>query len=141
MKRLLISLAIVTVLVAIMAVPVMADDITASVTVNTFASVTITDEGDAGLLFGSLDPGTVKQAETETPSMTVTTSSENNVDITISISGTDFSDGGSPANTFGIANAYYNTTSDAGTAVAMSTTPTAMARVALLFFLLNSNTS
>jgi hypothetical protein len=105
-----------------MAAPAMADDFTASVTVNTYASVTITDNGASGLAFGSLDPGTDKQAEAASPSVSVTTSSENNVDIAISISGTNFSDGGT--NSFAVSNAFYNTTDVSGSAVAMSTTPT-----------------
>ena len=121
MKKLLISAILALTLVALLAVPAVADDITASVSVNTYASVTITDTGTTGLDFGSLDDGAVKQPEAASPSVTVTTSSENNVDIAILISGTDFS---GSAGSFVISNAYYNTTDDSGGALGMTGTPT-----------------
>jgi hypothetical protein len=130
MKKLVISLALALLLIAAVAIPVMADDITASVTVTEYSSVTITDNGAAGLAFGSLNPGTVKQAETDTPSVTVTAAAENNTDVDIKISGTDFDDGGS--NNFAIANAFWNDANDAGTATEMKKTGVSTDTVATL---------
>ena len=67
MKKVLISLALAIVLVMAMAVPVMAaaseESSTASVTVTSYISSTITDAGDAGMIFGSLTPGTSDNEE------------------------------------------------------------------------------
>jgi hypothetical protein len=121
MKKIIISAVLALMLVAVLAVPAMGDDITASVTVTEYASVTVTDNGTAGLSFGSMTPGQDMKAEAASPSVTVTAAAENNIDLDIKVSGTDFSDGGS--NSFSIGNAYYNTASDSGSASAMSTTP------------------
>jgi hypothetical protein len=125
MKKLIISITLALLLIAIAAVPAMADDITASVTVTSYASVTITDNGAAGLSFGSLTPGTDKQAEAAAPSVTVTAAEENNTPVNIKISGTDFTDGGT--NSFGIDNALWNDESNDATATAMSTTAATVA--------------
>lgn len=125
MKKLVISLALALLLVAVIAIPAMADDITASVTVTTYSSVTITDNGAAGLAFGSLTPGTDMQPEAAAPSVTVTAAAENNTDVDIKISGTDFDDGGS--NSFAVANAFWNDENNSGTATAMSTSAATVA--------------
>ena len=119
MKKMLISLAVVLVLVAVMVAPAMAieEGKTASVTVNEYVSVTLTDNGDAGLAFGSLDPGVVKQAEAAAPSITITTASENNKDVDVFLKGTNFSDGGT--NSFAISNAYYLDADTSGSALEM----------------------
>jgi hypothetical protein len=121
MKKIILSVLLSLLLIAVMAVPVIADDITASVTVNSYASVTITDNGAAGLAFGSQDPGAEMIAEAASPSITITAAAENNQDVAISISGTDFSSGTA---SFAIGNAYWNTAADTGSAHTMSTTPT-----------------
>ena len=130
MKKAILGCIIALVLVATITIPAMAEtsDLTASVTVTEFASVTITDNGAAGLSFGNLEPGTVMQAETSSPSVTVTAAAENNVDMNITISGIDFSDGGT--NSFGIGNAYWNDSNETGTATAMSTTAAGVAILA-----------
>lgn len=127
MKNVILSCIIALVLVATITIPAMAEtsELTASVTVTTFASVTISDNGTAGLSFGNLEPGTVMQAETNNPAVTISAAAENNVDMNITISGLNFSDGGT--NNFGIGNAYWNDADDTGTAVAMSITAAAVA--------------
>jgi hypothetical protein len=122
-KKVLISVLLSLLLVGILAVPAMSDDITASVTVKSFSSVTITDTVPAGLQFGNLDPGTVKQSEANSPSVTVAAAAENNINVTISISGTDFSDG---SHSFAVGNVFWNTSNDAGSATTMSTAPAAV---------------
>ncbi len=138
MKKLIISVLTALLLIALFAVPAVAqialfavpalaaqtENITATVSVGQYSSVTITDNGTAGLDFGSLDPGTVKSEEAALPSVTVTAAGENNVDVTISISGDNFTSG---SYEFGIGNAYWNTSNDSGTATAMDTTPTTVA--------------
>ena len=120
MKRVLTSLALVLMLVAVMAAPAMAveESKPASVTVNSLVSVTITDHGDAGLQFGSLDRGTVKAAEANTPAITIVAGSENNVDVEVFIKGTDFSAG---THTIAIGNAFYHDSDDSDAATAMAT--------------------
>jgi hypothetical protein len=119
-KKVLVSVLLSLLLVGILAVPATADDITASVTVKSYSSVTITDTTPAGLQFGNLDPGSVKQSEANSPSVTVAAAPENNVTVTISISGTSFSDG---SHSFAAGNAFWNTSNDASSATTMSTTP------------------
>ena len=67
MKKVLISLGLAMVLVVAMTAPVMADasegSQTASVTVNSYISSTITDAGATGINFGSLNPGTSDNPE------------------------------------------------------------------------------
>ncbi len=127
MKKIVISILLALMLVATMAIPVMAEtsNLDATVTVTEYASVTITDNGAAGLLFGSLTPGTVKQPEAASPSVNVTAASENNIDVDIRVSGTDFSDGGTEEILIG--NAFLNATNDSGSATAMSTSGTVVA--------------
>ena len=122
MQKVLISLALVLMLVAAMAVPAMAAEETlpASVTVTEYVSVTVTDNGTSGLAFGSLNPGAVKQPEAEAPAVTITTAAENNKDVDVFLKGTNFSDGGS--NSFAISNAFYHDSDASGSATAMSAT-------------------
>ena len=106
MKKLLISLAVVGVLVGLMAAPVMAEDVgevgkTASVTVNAYKSVTVTDNGSPGLDFGSLTPGTEDEPEAASPSLTIAAAVENNGNVAVSIS-------------FDIENATWNTSDETG---------------------------
>jgi hypothetical protein len=134
MKKTLISVIMALMLVAIMAAPALADspttgDVTANVTVTGYASVTITDKGDAGLDFGSMTPGQDMKAEAASPSISIAAGSENNQDVVIEISGTDFS---GTAGSFAIANAYWNDEDTSGTATAMKLTGTATDTVATL---------
>lgn len=119
MKKLIISIILSLTLVAIMAVPAIADtSVTASVGVNEFASVTI--NAGAGINWGALNPGVVKQATAAPPAVTITAAAENNVDVTISVAGTNFSTTGGE---IAIANAFFNTVDNSAAATAMSTSP------------------
>jgi hypothetical protein len=115
MKKCLVSALLALMLMAVMVMPAMAEtsNLSASVTVTEYASVTITDNGAAGL------------AETASPSITVTAAAENNIDVDIKLSGTDFSDGGT--NSFTIANAFWNDENNSAEATAMSTTAATVA--------------
>ena len=98
MKRILISLTLVLMLVAVMTTPVMAEDSkTASVTVNEYISFTVTDPGAAGINFGSLNQATTDNAEVDqgvAGAVTLTVAAETNVDCNIQTKGSgDFTDG------------------------------------------------
>jgi hypothetical protein len=120
LKKILISAVLALMLVALLAVPAVADvseDVNASVTVTTYSSVTITS---APITFGSLDPGTVQSPATNNPAVTITAGSENNQDITVELSGTDFSDGAT--HSFPIANAFWWDSNTVGSADSMEET-------------------
>lgn len=122
-KRLITTLALVLILMATLSIPALADPTgevgkTATVTVTTYKSVTVTDNGATGLSFGSLTPGTVKQAEAASPSLTIAAAAENNGNVAVSIKGTDFAGTG---HTLTIGNAFWNISSNPATATAMST--------------------
>ena len=121
MKRVLISLALVLMLVAVMATPVMAAEKTASVTVNEYISFTVTDAGDAGINFGSLDQATTDNAEVAqgiAGAVTLTVAAETNVDCNIQTKGSgDFSDG---THTFALSNAKWDKDSAVAGATAMT---------------------
>ncbi len=130
MKRTLIALFLAVCLIVVMAAPVFALDTTktASVTVNAFKSVTISDPDPEGLSFGSLNPGADKVAEADAPSITITAAAENNGDVVVTIKGTDFSDDGTPTPiTFPVTNAFWKTSNDPVTAIAMTTTDATVA--------------
>jgi hypothetical protein len=80
-------------------------------------SVTIEDNSPAGLSFGNPSPGAVKQAEATSPSITITTGTENTRDVGVYLKGTDFT---GAAGTFSVANAFYNDSDNSGTALPMS---------------------
>ena len=111
MKKVLISLTVALMLVMLMAAPAMAVEQTktASVTVNSYISFTVTDNGAAGVNFGSLDPGATDQPESAQSAiegaLQLTVGSETNQDVTISLKGTDFSDG---INTMLVSNVKYD---------------------------------
>ena len=128
--RLIASLVIALMLVAVLALPAMADEsgtVTASVTVTEYKSITITDEAPTGITFGSLNPDTSDNPDLTTtpmdashPSVTVSVDSGTNVVVDLKVSGTDFS------GTFAVSNAKYSLTY-VGAKTAMSTTPTEFA--------------
>ena len=68
----------------------------ASVTINSFVDITLTDTGIAGFRFGSLDPGDTNIPEddqnvtTVTPAATVTRNPTSNVDVKVRLKGTNF---------------------------------------------------
>jgi hypothetical protein len=124
-KRVISIMAIAALLVASIAVPCIADSEytrTASVEVSEFISITITDNGTAGINFGTVAPGSTDNPDidsiTDNATIRITVNSESNTNVDIQIYGTDFIPG-----TFTIDNAKYSTTID-GTKYAMSTTNT-----------------
>jgi hypothetical protein len=134
-KKLIISITLSLMLVAVLAAPAIADDpieLGASVTVTEYSSVTITDTTPAGLDFGDLADGAVKQPEDASPaaSITISAGSENNIDVNIELSGMDFSDG--LGHSFDISNAYWNDADDSGTATALLETGTDTDTIATL---------
>jgi len=94
MKRIFISLAVVLALVAVMAVPAMAaeeQNLGASVSVNEFISITLTDTSPTGITFGSVNDGSTDNPDTAqsetTPAVSVNVASETNVDVDLGIKG------------------------------------------------------
>jgi hypothetical protein len=79
-------------------------------------SVTITDNGADGLNFGNHSPGTAKQPEAASPSITITNETTGNV--AVYLMGTDFT---GAAGTFSVTNAFYNESNNSSTALTMST--------------------
>jgi hypothetical protein len=129
MKKVIVSLSLALVMTAAFAMPVLAAPVeqteTASVTVNTYISATVTDYGSDGIDFGSLNPGALNQAEADqtagTGAVQVSIAAETNVACKIGVKGSgDFSDGGT--NSFGLNNATWDSDNDAAGATAMSTT-------------------
>ncbi len=113
-RRLFTSLAVALILVATLSLPAIAadsGDVTASVTVTSVISITITDAGTAGIHFGSLAPGTNNSTDLDSdvshPSIIVT--NNGNSDVTLQIKGTDFGSG------FPVTNAKYSQTYDGAT--------------------------
>ena len=99
MKRVLISLAIVTVLIATIVMPATAEEYgkDAVVTVTEVLDISIADAGDEGVQFGTLDPDTsdnpdVAQSmgDDSTPAIAITINTGTNVNCDINIKGTDF---------------------------------------------------
>lgn len=127
MKKLLISLAMVLVLVAVMTMPVMAVEQSeeASVTVNEFISFTITDNGATGINFGPVAPGTPDSPEVAQTgvlgAVTLAIGAETNVDGVIETKGdADFSDGAT--HTIPIGNGKWHDSDDKASGTAMTTT-------------------
>jgi cysteine-rich repeat protein len=79
--------------------------ITATVTINEFIDVTLTDRGPAGFDFGNIDPNTINNKEAAQtdgaasvlPAVEVTNEATSNVDAEISLKGTDFTGAGTIA--------------------------------------------
>jgi hypothetical protein len=126
MKRILISLFLSLLLVSIMALPAMADEVTqevgASVSIGEIISATIVDNGDSGLLFGSMAKGEGYKAEAAQNgigAVTITVAAETNVDCAIGVKATDFEDT-STSEILSITNAKYGTTNAEGSATAFA---------------------
>jgi hypothetical protein len=64
---------------------------TASVGVNEIISFTVTDLGTSGIEFGDFNPGTSDNAANPNPAVNLTVGSSTNVDVNISLKGTDWS--------------------------------------------------
>jgi len=73
----------------------------ASVTVNTFVDITLTDTNGGGFAFGSDDPGTSNNAEADqsggTPAATITREATSNVNVLVRLKGLDFTGAGTIA--------------------------------------------
>ena len=82
----------------------------ASVTVNEFVSITLTDPGVPGVKFGSGDPGNSDIPDVAkgagTPAIRVTNDVISNVDVKVNVKGTNFTDGNS--NNFAAGQATYD---------------------------------
>ena len=120
MKKLLISVSLALMLVSIMAIPAMAAEqsVGASVEVNEVISATITDNGDTGLIFGSMSQSETDKAEAAqngVGAVTIVVAAETNVNCDIEVKATDFTGTGS---TLAITNAKYGTTNVVGSATA-----------------------
>jgi hypothetical protein len=120
-RRLIAALAIALMLVATMSLPAIAANegtVTASVTVTSYISITITDAGTAGIHFGTLAPGTNDNPDTDandtTPSINVGVNAGSTVNVDLQLQGTDFGTG------FAVTNAKYST-DHAGAKTALST--------------------
>lgn len=94
MKRLSFSILVALMLVTVMTMPVAAveeQQVGASVNVNTVVSITLTDAGDAGIIFGPVAPGTEDAGDIAqsdgTPAIEVAVESETNTDVDIGIKG------------------------------------------------------
>lgn len=94
MKKIIISLTLVTLLLLAMTAPAMAGEVSdsfdASVTVKEYVNVTFADTGDDGIVFGEVDAPSTNNPDTATSfdtagSMLITTGSENNSTVTLSI--------------------------------------------------------
>lgn len=126
MKKKIISiLAIAALLLASIAIPCVAEteyDLGASVEVQEYISITITDNGTTGINFGILNPGATDSPELDSlagsgnATIRITVDAESNANVDLLISGTDFI-----ADDFTVDNAKYSTTID-GTKFDMSTT-------------------
>jgi len=124
MKKVLISLALVLMLIAVMATPIMAveDTKTASVAVNEYISFTVTDAGAAGVNFGSLNQASTDNPEADqgiSGAVTLAVAAETNVDCNIQTKGSgDFTDG---THTIALSNAKWDKDSDVTGATTMTT--------------------
>ncbi len=83
---------------------------TASVTVNEFVDVTITDLGSTGITFGSFDPGTTDNVASPNPAVDITVESPTNIDINVYLKGTDWT--GPAALTLAATNVRYDDDAD-----------------------------
>ena len=91
MKRILISILVSLMLVAVLAIPVMAADeqsTEASVTVGEYVSISLS----GGIAFPASNPGDEDVAATTSPAVTITIEEETNVSVDIGIKG-DNADG------------------------------------------------
>jgi hypothetical protein len=93
-KKILFSVLLSLVLLAIMAVPAFADaeqNVGASVSVGEVISITLTDAGAAGINFGGVSPGSANVSDVAqsdgTPAIKVAVAPETNVTVDIAIKG------------------------------------------------------
>ncbi len=126
MKKLIISIFLAITLIAIMAVPVIAAESSkqASVTVNEVLSFTVTDVGDNGIAFGTVDQGDDNIAadgqDADNGTVSLSISPETNVNCKVEIKGSaDFTTG---TVTMPLGQATWKD-ADGAPGTAMSTTP------------------
>jgi len=126
-RKILVSLLTAVALIALMAVPAMAaEEVSkaATVTVSEYISFTVTDYGDAGINFGTLDPGTSdnpEAAQNGAGAVQLKVGAETNVNCNINTKGSgDFDDGG--GHSFALGNAKWDIDSAVAGATAMTTT-------------------
>ena len=124
--RLMTCLVIAMLLIATLSLPAVADPLgsrTASVSVNSNISVTITDGGAANIVFGALDAGATNILDTTAndtvSSIRISVSGTSVVDL--QVSGTNFGTG------FAVSQAKFNTTYSTTGTTAMSTSPVQIA--------------
>jgi hypothetical protein len=95
-KKLIISITLSLMLVAVLAAPAIADDnddagVEASVTVNEVVSISLTDAGDSGIDFGSVDTATANISDIAqsdgVPAIQVVVEPETNVNVDIAVKG------------------------------------------------------
>ena len=94
MKKILISLSLALLLVAVIAMPATAVDeqtVGASVSVGEVVSITLTDAGTAGINFGSVSPDTEDVGDVDqsdgTPAIQVIVETETNINVDIAVKG------------------------------------------------------
>lgn len=122
MKKVFIGLAISLMLVMAMVKPAMAveDSVGAEVTIGAIISFTVEDNGQTGLKFGSLVPGSSDNpelAQNGSGAVTLSLGAESNVDCDVSTKADDFASG---SDTLPIGNARWDTDNDASGATAMT---------------------
>ncbi len=122
MKKVFIGLAISLMLVMAMAKPAMAveDSLGAEVTIGAIISFTVEDNGQTGLKFGSLVPGSSDNpelAQNGSGAVTLSLGVETNVNCEVSTKASDFA---SRSNTIPIGNARWDTDSNVSGATAMT---------------------
>jgi hypothetical protein len=95
MNKIILSIVLTSILVAVMVVPVKADDVqdvTASVSVAEIISITLTDPDPAGIQFSNVIPPVTEQGADGqgeyTPAISVNVADETNVNVDIYIKGT-----------------------------------------------------
>lgn len=135
MKRTVTSLFVVLALLALCAVPAMAgnpETLTASVTVNSIVSLTVTDHGASGINFGSVTFGAnIKElAQNGTNgAVSLTLGVEGNANCALRISGAgSFSAGAGKV--LQLSQATWNTANDTNSAQNLTTSPVTMLVVA-----------
>ena len=120
-KIVLLSMGIVSAIIANLTLPVMAAEDTAtsiaSVTINEIVSVTLADPSADGVNFGSVNDGTTGNPDLDNDSaagyaIQVQVGSETNVNVSVNIKGEDFTNG--DGGTIFISNAYFNTVNEYG---------------------------
>lgn len=127
-KTVLLSIGVLSAMIATLTLPVMAAEDTAtsiaSVTINEIVSVTLADPSSDGVNFGSVNGDTTGNPDLDNNSaagyaIQVQVGSETNVNVSVNIKGGDFTNGS--GGTIYISNAYFSTLNEYGGAITMDT--------------------